>query len=448
MKSSPQNSKVGLLTCVFLVVAIMVGTGIYTSLGIQLMSLSSGFAILAVWALGGLGALCGALSYAELAAQMPESGGEYYYLSKIYHPSLGTMAGIVMQASAFAAPIALFCMAFGKYFEAIFPNVSPTLASMLLVTIITAIHLVNHRCSSWFQDIVTGLKFFLIAAILFIGFRYATGSPKIFLPSHTAFKELLNPSSGVALIFCYYAYSGWNSTTYMAGDVASSQKTVGRSLIIGTLIVIGIYLLTNAVFLMAAPINELRGILDVGHVAAVHLLGEKGAYLMSSCIAIGLVAGVSGMVWVGPSIAQMMGKDLPTLRWLSQTSSAGVPLRAFLLQYVLVMILLLTGSFKFVLICSQFPLICCEMLGVLGVIVLRCRANKKDKISNGEKTQPLFRSPLYPLPQLIFLGISLMALVYAMMTNPREGMIGIAILAVSLALYPLLHRKVANIGNK
>ena len=163
---------------------------------------------------------------------------------------------------------------------------------------------------------------------------------------------------------------------------------------------------------------------------------------MSSCIAIGLVAGVSGMVWVGPSIAQMMGKDLPTLRWLSSISKAGVPLRAFLLQYVIVMILLLTASFKFVLICSQFPLICCEMLGVLGVIVLRFKA-KKNKIPGGEKKPTLFRSPLYPLPQLIFLGISLMALVYAMMTNPREGIIGIAILGGSLALYPLLHRKTA-----
>lgn len=442
MKNTPSSPKIGLLTCVFLVVAIMVGTGLYTSLGIQLMGISSGFAILVIWALGGLGALCGALSYAELAAQLPESGGEYYYLSKIYHPAVGTMAGIITQTAAFVAPISLASMAFGKYFEAIFPAVPPMFSSMVLVTVITAIHLVNHRCSSWFQDIVTGLKFLLIALILFLGFKYATGSPKIFLPSASGIKELFHPGSGVALIFCFYAYSGWNSTTYMAGDVASSQKTVGRSLIIGTLIVIAIYLLTNAVFLMSAPVEELRGVLDIGHVAAVHLLGQKGAYLMSSCIAIGLIAGVSGMIWVGPSVAQMMGKNLPTLRWLSPLSRTGIPLRAFLLQYVLVMILLSTASFKFVLICTQFPLIFCELLGVLGVIVLRSRHSKKKDANEVLKKSSFFQCPLYPLPQIVFSFISVTALVYAMLTNPLEGMIGVVIIAGSIAVYPVLHRKV------
>lgn len=448
MKKSSSSEKVSLLTCIFLVVAIMVGTGVYTSLGIQLMSLSSGFAILAVWALGGIGALCGALSYAELAAHLPESGGEYYYLSKIYHPSLGTMAGIITQTAAFAAPISLASMAFGKYFEAIFPSISPVISSMVLVTLLTGVHLVNNHCSSLFQDIITGMKFLLILLILFLGFKSASGSPKMFLPSCRAVKELLHPSAGVALIFCFYAYSGWNSTTYMAGDVESAQKTVGRSLIIGTLIVIAIYLLTNAVFLMAAPTQELKGVINVGYVAAIHLLGQKGAVLMSSCIIVGLIAGVSGMIWVGPSIAQMMGTDLATLSWLSPVTSAGIPFRAFLLQYVLVMILLSTASFKFILIASQFPLILCELLGVIGVLVLRYKRKKQEpKEVSVSEDKVLFRCPLTPLPQIIFAVISITALVYAMITNPKEGMIGIAIIIGSLAVYPILHRKAQGIKN-
>jgi APA family basic amino acid/polyamine antiporter len=289
------------------------------------------------------------------------------------------------------------------------------------------------------------MKFLLIIFILVLGFKTASGSPKIFLPSSTGFKELLHPSAGVALIFCFYAYSGWNSTTYMAGDVESAQKTVGRSLIIGTLIVILIYLLTNAVFLMAAPIQELKGVINVGHVAAMHLFGQQGAVLMSSCIIVGLIAGVSGMIWVGPSIAQMMGKDLPSLSWLSPVTSSGIPLRAVLLQYVLVMILISTASFKFILIVSQFPLIICELLGVLGVLVLRYRKkraiNQESKKGSASQKDVLFRCPFFPLPQIIFAVISLTALVYAMITNPTEGMIGIAIIIVCLAAYPILDRK-------
>jgi APA family basic amino acid/polyamine antiporter len=432
----PPVRKVGLMTCIFLVAATMVGNGIYTSLGIQLTSISSGFTILALWALGGLVALCGALSYAELSAQMPHSGGEYYYFTKIYHPAIGTMAGIVTQMAACMGPIALASMAFGKYFQALFPAIHPMLSSILLVTVVTGMHLIDLGFSAAFQDITTGLKFLLIAIIFYLGFRYASVPLSTLLPSTHAIQELFQPTSGVTLLFCYYAYSGWNASTYIADDVNASQQTVGRSLIIGSLFVMVVYLLMNALFLVSAPLSELRGVLDVGRVVAIHLLGQQGGRIMSMLIAVGLIASISAMTWTGPRIMQTMGKNLFALRWFGHTSSKNIPLRAILFQYAVVMTLLLTSSFKVILVSTQFALISCELLGVLSVIVLRRR-----KALQANSRGATFHSPLYPLPQLFFATVSIMALLYTLVTNSFEAFLGIVLILSALATYPFLCRK-------
>lgn len=431
----PSTRKVGLLTCVFLVLAIVVGNGIYTNLGLQLVAISSNFAILALWLIGGICALCGALAYAELSSLMPHSGGEYYYLSRVYHPALGTMGGVMTQYGGMIAPTALASMAFAKYVSGIFPSYHPTLIAILLVTVITGTHLINLGVSAGFQDTITGLKFLLIGAIIFFGFRYATQSPTIFLPTAHSFKELISPHAGVTLLFCYYAYAGWSAATYIADDVSSSRKTVGRSLIMGTLLATLIYLAMNAIFLMAAPNEELRGVIDIGHVVATYLLGAQGGNIMAALIAVGLMAGVSGMIWVGPRITQMMGKDLPALTFFDHVSNTNVPVRAMILQYFLVVLLLLTSSFKVVLVSSQFTLICCQILTVLGVSVLR-----KKQLPVMEKTQEIFRCPFYPLPSIVFISISLLALLYTAFTNPFESIIGVGVILFGLMLYPLFRR--------
>lgn len=426
------SRKVGLLTCVFLVAATMVGNGIYTSLGMQLVAISSGFTVLVLWTLGGLVALCGALSYAELSAKMPHSGGEYYYFTKIYHPALGTMAGIITQVAGCMGPIALASMAFGIYLQAMFPSIHPMLSAILLVSVVTGMHLIDLGVSANFQNITTGLKFLLIAVICYLGFRYASVPFVTLMPSSLALKELFQPISGVTLLFCYYSYGGWNASTYIADDVHASQRTVGRSLIIGSLFVMVVYLLINGVFLLSAPIGELRGVLDVAHVAAIHLIGQQGGRVMSAFIAVGLIASISAMTWTGPRIMQTMGRNLSALRWFSHVSKKNIPLRAILFQYAVVIALLVTSSFKAILVSTQFAMIPCELLAVLSVIVLRRREGKADPTS--------FRSPLYPLPQLFFGIISIMALLYTLMTNLFEAFLGIVLILSALATYPILSR--------
>ncbi|MBM3856373.1 MAG: APC family permease [Verrucomicrobia bacterium] len=452
LSTSHARPKIGLVTCVFLTAAITIGNGIYTSLGLQLLTISHAFTILALWGIGGLCALCGALSYAELASRLPHSGGEYYYLSKIYHPALGTMAGVITLFAGFVAPISLACMAFGQYLHSCFPSCSSLLASIALITLVTIAHLFNLSFSAFFQDLITGFKFLLIALFLYLGFRYASLSPHILLPTTSTWHELFQPSSGVALLFCFYAYSGWNSITYIADDVAASQRTIGWSLVIGTLVVTLTYLLLNIVFLLAAPLEELRGVIDVATVASTHLVGTTGGKMMALLIAGGLVAGVSGMTWIGPRMTQVMGQNLPALFWLSRTSSNNIPWRATLLQYGLVIIVLLTSSFKMLLVATQIPVLVCSLLGVLGIIVLRQRS-KREKGSAPAHLQtqsqltgqtpflPLFPCPWYPLPPLLFAAISLAALLYTIISDFQESLWGIFLIVLGLALHPVFKTK-------
>lgn len=430
MTQSRDRSGIGLITCVALVTSTMVGTGVYTSLGFQLQSLESGFAILALWALGGLLSLCGALSYAELAARIPRSGGEYTYLTEIYHPAVGFMAGCVSLIAGFAAPTALAAIAFGTYLQAALPGCPAPIASVAVVTMLSMAHLRSLHASSVLQDVTTSLKFLILAMFLVAGgwivLRQSSVAETL-APSLCGLKQLLTPSSGVALLFVLYAYSGWNAPTYLAGEVRNRQRTVGLSLTIGTLLVTVIYLALNALFLVSAPAHNLRGVLNVGSVAATHMLGAPGGRVMSGVIAAGLLACLSAMTWAGPRVTQRVGEDHALFGVFAVKTGAGIPMRASLLQLALVLAMILSGSFESVLVYAQVPLLLCLMLGVSGLLVLRAR---------DPDNMPTFRCPLFPLPPTLFLMVSAAGLGYAALSRPWIAFAGLCTMLIPLALYP------------
>src|SRR5436853_7658716 len=160
---------VGFFTACGIVIANIIGTGVFTSLGFQVVDLQSGFALLMLWIVGGIAALCGALCYGELSAALPRSGGEYHFLSEIYHPAIGFMAGFVSATVGFAAPIALAAMAFGKYFQGVFNIGSPVVLSFVLVWITAIVHLSGLKFGSAFQNLSTLLKVLLILALILAG---------------------------------------------------------------------------------------------------------------------------------------------------------------------------------------------------------------------------------------------------------------------------------------
>ena len=404
----------------------MVGTGVFTSLGLQAAQIRSPGMLLMLWVLGGALALCGALSYAELSTALPRSGGEFNFLSRIYHPAVGFMAGWTSVTVGFAAPLALAAMAFGKYFQASLPGASPLLASVGIVLIVTLAHLFRLNFGAWFQNTFTSLKLLLIFAFIFAGFWLGATHPVSFLPRPGDVPQALGPPFAISLIYVMYAYSGWNASVYIAQEVDSPQRNLPRSLLFGTLLVTFLYVALNAVFLLTTPLHEMAGQIDVGALSAIHIFGPIGGRLVSGLISLALISCISAMTWAGPRVWQVMGEDYPILGVLAGKSRAGIPVAALVFQALIVILLLVTSTFEVVLVYTQFTLNLCAFLTVLGVFVLR-------------RTQPRLERPYrawgYPFTPLAFLLIVGATMFYFIGTKPLESVAGFCTLAIGLLIY-------------
>ncbi len=437
-------ARVSLFTATCLVIANMIGTGVFTSLGFQVGDLPSGFVILCLWLIGGLCALCGALCYAELAAALPRSGGEYHFISRTLHPAVGFLAGWLSVTVGFSAPIALSAMALGRYASevlwptgglviqwhfsgTVLPGLSGEVAiALLAVGLTTAVHFYGVRLGSLFQNTATVLKLALIMVVLVAGFFMGSAQPVHFQPQPGDGRLFLHPSFAISLIFVMYAYTGWNAATYIVGEIRDPSRNVPRALLIGTLLVTVLYVLLNAVFLHAAPMDELRGKVQVGLIAGTHIFGETGGRIVGSFICLGLIASVSAMTWIGPRVAAAMGEDLALLRWLVPKNQSRIPRLAMLLQLAVVVILVVTSTFEAVLVYIQFALTLCSTVTVIGLLALRTR--------EPDLARP-FRVPLYPLTPLIFLTISGWMLYHMTQDKTRESLAGLCTLLVGLVVY-------------
>src|SRR5207247_2858629 len=213
-KPAVPDRSIGFVTACSIVIANIIGTGIFTSLGFQLTGIQSGFARRMLWIVGGIAALCGALCYGELSAALPRSGGEYHFLSQIYHPALGFMAGFVSATVGFAAPTALAAMAFGKYFGGVFDLGSPVVLSFLVVWVVTVFHLWNLQVGSAFQNLSTLVKLLLIGVLIAAGFFFQSKQPISFLPVSGDTSSIFSGAFAVALVYVMYSYSGWNAAAY------------------------------------------------------------------------------------------------------------------------------------------------------------------------------------------------------------------------------------------
>ena len=418
--------KITFLTGAAIVIANMVGTGVFTSLGFQVMGIQSGFALLMLWLVGGLIALCGAVSYAELAAAMPRSGGEYHYLSQIYHPALGFLSGWVSATVGFAAPTALAALALGQYAKSLFPDLQPTWLSVTVVLLLTLVHGSSTRIGSRLQVIITALKVVVLVVFIGAGMVVGEGQSISFAPDAPGWHALLSPAFAVSLVYVSYAYSGWNAAVYVTGEIENPRRNLSRILLAGTAIVLLLYVGLNYVFLRSTPIAGLKGQLEVGFVAATSLFGPLGGRLMGGVIAALLVSTISSMIFAGPRIVQTMGEDLPALRFLAPRSRAGIPVRALALQTAITLAFILKPSFQGVLVYAGFVLNLFTFLTVLGLFILRFR-------------QPHLPRPYrawgYPITPLLFLGLSGWTLTFILRDKPMESLYGLATLAVGALVY-------------
>jgi APA family basic amino acid/polyamine antiporter len=425
-KSRSPRRTIGFVTASSIVIANIIGTGIFTSLGFQLADIQSGFPLLMLWIIGGITALCGALCYGELSAALPRSGGEYHFLSQIYHPALGFMAGFISATVGFAAPIALAAMAFGKYFVGVFGVGSPMLLSFVVVWVVTAFHLGNLQVGSVFQNLSTLVKLLLIGALIAAGLFVQPKQPISFLPATGDTIAIFGAPFAVALVYVMYSYSGWNAAAYISGEIKQPGKNVPRSLLVGTGLVIVIYVLLNAVFLATTPVQDLKGRLDVALIAGKHIFGTNGGRVAGAVICLGLVSAISSMTWIGPRVSMSMGEDHWWLRLLARKNLHGIPTNAIGLQLLIVNLLLLTRSFESVVQYTQFSLLLCSLFTVLGVMVLRA--------TRPEIARP-YRVWAYPMPPIIFAVITVWMMFYLLRWKTIESLAGLATALVGLLLY-------------
>jgi APA family basic amino acid/polyamine antiporter len=428
--SSVARPTVSTATATAIVVADMVGVGVFTSLGFQVKDITSGFVLLLLWIVGGIVALCGAAAYSELAGMFPRSSGEYNFLTRAFHPALGFLAGWLSATVGFAAPIALAAMAFGEYFKALVPD-APALALGLGATwLVALVHLRGLRYGSLFHNVWTVLKLALIMAFLAAGLTLASPQPISFAPSAQAVAEIAGGPFAISLVFVMYSYSGWNAATYIAGEVRDPHRSLPRALISGTLIVLVLYVGLNAVFLRVAPIESLAGQLDVAVIAGRHIFGESGARAVAGLICLGLVSSISAMTWIGPRVTMTMGEDIPMLRLFARKSKNGVPTVAILFQLAVVNLMLLTRSFEAVLDFIQFSLTACSFLAVLGVIKLR--------FTHPDLPRP-YRAWGYPVTPIVFLLVTAFMMYYLVVNRPAQSLAGLAMMLAGLAVYGASH---------
>jgi APA family basic amino acid/polyamine antiporter len=401
------------LSATALVVSNMIGVGIFTTTGFLAGDLGDPMLVIGIWLVGAALALTGALSYSELGANFPRSGGEYVYLSEAWGPAWGFIDGWVSFFAGFSAPIAVAALAICAYLADFFPVLSvesPALlevplgvmqirlggASLLasaIVLFFSAVNLFGVSQVAKLQNALTATKLVVIAAFLLLGFTVGSGDWAHF--SETTARTSTSPLAtqfATSLIFVFFGYCGWNAAVYVAEEIRDPDRTLPRALVMGTIVVAALYVALNVLYLYANSLREMTGVVAVGASAANSLFGDRVGGLFSAAMALSLLATVNAMSMIGPRVYYAMARNgaffsaAATVhpRWNS-------PYVAVLAQGICCCVLILTGTFQSLINYVGFTLFLFSALSVLALFKLRRRPGWK------KSRWVSFAYPLIPL---------------------------------------------------
>jgi APA family basic amino acid/polyamine antiporter len=437
--------KLGLFPATSIVIANMIGAGIFTTSGLLMSGLNDPLLMIALWAVGGIIALCGALSYGELGAAMPGAGGEYLFLSRLYHPVFGFLSGWVSFIVGFSAPIAASALGFSEYFCRAVPAVpewlisngimneawTKKLISVSIILIFTSIHYRGIKTGARIQNVLTVLKILLIATLLFAGFLSGNGSFANFSSDNITSDGFAGwKTIGLSLMWIMFAYSGWNASTYLGAEIKNPEKTLPRSLLYGTGIVILIYLAINVLYVYGIRPEEMKGVISVGGLAMGNLFGKPAEVLFSLLIAFALFSSLSALLIIGPRVYYSMAKDGLFFKSVARIHPKfQVPSNSILLQCFIACILAISGSFEQVLTYMGFALGIFPILTVLGVFKLRF-----DKTAGPHL-------PGFPVTQIIYAATGIMILVLSFLERPLESSIALGTVLIGIPAYLVFKKK-------
>lgn len=420
-------------TAACVLVGNVIGTGIFTTTGFMARDLGDPGLILALWFVGALLALAGAISYSELGAAMPQAGGDYIYLRQAYGPFMGFLTGWASFTVGFGAAIAAGAVSFASYLLQLFPlgsesSLVPQLLALALIWIVTGFHLAGTGPGGFLQRLLTILKMVAILMLVVGGFAFGHGRW-----DHLSYSTpSLTPGLGtmiVSLIFVTYAYSGWNVAGYIAGEIADPGRNIPRTMIWGTLFVGFVYLLVNLVYIYALPVTALGQppVLPIAQKASVAMFGPAGARFVAVMLCISIVGAVSAMVWAGPRIYYAMARDGVFPAMFAHTrDDSGTPGKSIILQSAWASLLVLSASFEQLVIYSGVVLAIFSAIAVGAVMVLRWRSP--------ELIRP-YRVPLYPLVPCFYVALSAVIVFYTAVERPTESALAVASVAAGVPFY-------------
>jgi APA family basic amino acid/polyamine antiporter len=430
------------------VVANIIGAGIFTTTGFQAADLGHPGLIYLLWAIGGVLALAGALCYAELGAAMPEAGAEYVYLRETYGPALGFMSAFVSLVAGFSAPIAAAAKSLVRYGRPFVPGLAEgaTLGPIAVedavaigvVWLLVVVHLRGLRGGFAFNDLMTLLKVLGVAGIIVAAFAVGSGELARIVEVSPRFAQLraeggMLPAMATSLIFVMFCYSGWNASAYVASEMRQPQRDLPRSLVLGTALVVALYLGLNVVYFYGAGVDGLAGQVEVGQIAARELFGPIGTGVVTAILCVSILASASAMTIAGPRVYWAFGIDFAPLHGLAYVHpSTGAPSRALLLQGVVTSAVIVSGRVDQIQQYAGFTLILFASLAVSCVIVLRIR--------RPEMARP-FRAWGYPLTPLLFLALSAWMMVWAFRGRPVESSLSLLTVAAGGLAFLLLSRR-------
>ncbi len=426
--------KLGLFPAANIVVANIIGAGIFTTSGLLMAELKSPLLMLLLWIAGGCIALCGAISYSELGVAMPASGGEYIFLSRLYHPLIGFLSGWVSLTVGFSAPIAASAIGFSEYFSRAIPLfdsfLSQKLLSIAVIILFTAIHFRGVEFGSKVQNYLTILKVALIVGLITAGFLAGDGEMGNLSGGSALDADFGGwKTIGLSLMWIMFAYSGWNASTYIGSEIKNPSRNLPGSLIIGTGLVIVLYLGLNILFVYAIPPAEMEGVISVGGLAMNNLFGPSADVVFSLLISFALFSSLSAFIIIGPRVYYSMAEDGLLFKSVARIHPRfGVPSTAILLQSVIAIILTLSGTFEQILTYMGFSLGIFPLLSVIGVIKIRMAGISK------------LRLPGYPFVQLLFVAVGVFILVLALLERPLESSIAIITVLAGIPVYFLFRR--------
>jgi len=416
------HHKIGWKTAAALVISNMIGTGVFTSLGYQISDLKNTTSILFLWIIGGFLALIGAFIYSELASKFKQSGGDYIYLSRTYHPIFGYLSSWISLFVGFSAPISLAALAMGKYLNSFGLNLGKefAIAIILMVAVSQSFSL---NLSSKFQNIFTILKVSFILVLIGIGLYFVpTVSPNA-ISFDTSFKdELMLPAFATSLVYVTFAYIGWNSASYIIEEINQPKKNLPKALFIGVVFVTLSYVLLNFVFLKHAIAASLIGKEDIANISFANILGPHVKWV-SCFIALQLIATISGYLWIGSRLSQATARENKLWGFMAKENKHKIPVRAIWVHTTISILLIFSGDFEVIFTYTSFVLQILSTLAISTAFFI-----KKDELT-------IIKSKFFYILPAIFLAFSLYICYFVLMQKPKESLFGLGIIALGIIIF-------------